>query len=63
MRGLVGLDEIQLRRIDDAIAAFTSKPAAERWSKMHLLLALENEKRELMRANPAIRNQRVRDAA
>lgn len=55
MRSLLNLDKTQLARIEAAIAALISLPAAERARKGNLILALENEKQELIRCNPAIR--------
>ena len=55
MRSLLDLDKAQLTRLDQAIAALTSRPVAERMVKMCLLQALESEKQELIRCNPAIR--------
>lgn len=55
MRSLLNLDKAQLTRIDAAIAALVSLPAAERARKGNLILALESEKKELIRCNPAIR--------
>jgi hypothetical protein len=55
MRSLLDLDKAQLTRLDQAIVALTSRPVAERMVKMCLLRALESEKQELIRCNPAIR--------
>lgn len=55
MRSLLELDKAQLTRLDQAIATLTSRPVAERMAKMCLLQALEGEKQELIRRNPAIR--------
>lgn len=55
MRSLLDLDKAQLSRIDGAIAALLSLPAAERARKSNLIRALEGEKKELIRCNPAIR--------
>lgn len=56
MRSLLDLDKAQLHRIDQAIATFALQPAAERVKKVYLLRALESERRELLRANPALRS-------
>jgi len=55
MRELFDLDKAQLHRLDQAIAALAMQPPAERRKKIHLLRALENEKEELIRCNPAAR--------
>lgn len=55
MKSLLNLDQVQLHRIDAAIAALACQPEAERQRKASLLHALESEKQELMRCNPAIR--------
>lgn len=55
MRSLLDLDDVQLRRLDQALAAMKQLPPAERVKKIHLLQALESEKQELIRCNPAIR--------
>lgn len=57
MRSLLDLDKTQLHRIDEAIAALASQPNAEREKRVHLLRALESERRELVRSNPAIRSR------
>jgi hypothetical protein len=64
MRSLLELDLNQLRRIDAAIAEFEDRPAAERQKMIYLLRALEHERKELLRANPAIKAmQRLQAAA
>ena len=55
MRSLLDLDKAQLERIENAIAVLLSLPAAERAKKTNLIHALESEKQELIRCNPAIR--------
>jgi len=55
MRSLLDLDKAQLTRLDQAIAALASLPAAERQAKVFLRQALESKKQELIRCNPAIR--------
>jgi hypothetical protein len=55
MRSLLDLDKPQLTRLDQAIAAPTARRVGERMAKMCLLQALESEKQELVRCNPAIR--------
>jgi hypothetical protein len=55
MRSLLDLDHVQFHRLDQALAAIALLPAAERVKKIHLLRALESEKQELIRSNPAIR--------
>jgi len=55
MHTLVNLDKTQLNRIDAAITTLAQRPFAEREKKRHLLLALELEKKELLRCNPALR--------
>lgn len=57
MRSLLDLDKAQLDRIDQAIAIFASQPSAERARKVYLLRALENERRDLLRSNPAMRRR------
>lgn len=48
MRALVSLDDVQLRRIDTAIAHFESRPPAEQRKLICLLTALQSEKAELL---------------
>lgn len=55
MHSLLELDRIQLRRIEVAIAALDAQPAAYRQRRRNLLQALESERQELIRCNPAIR--------
>lgn len=55
MHSLLDLDRTQLGRIDAAISALTQRSVTEREKKMQLLLALEHEKNELLRCNPALR--------
>ena len=55
MRSLLDLDHVQFHRLDQAIAAIALLPTAERVKKIHLRRALESEKQELIRCNPAIR--------
>lgn len=55
MRSLLDLDKVQFMRIDQAIASIEAQPETERRKKTSLLQALESEKQELMRSNPAIR--------
>ncbi len=55
MRSLLDLDKTQLRRIDMAIAAIDQPPIAEQLKKIHLRLALEGERREIAKCNPALR--------
>jgi hypothetical protein len=55
MRSLLDLDKTQLSRIEGAIATLVSLPATERARKNNLIRALESEKKELIRCNPAIR--------
>ena len=55
MRSLFDLDKKQLDRINQAIAELAAQPALERQRKIFLLRALENEKDELIRCNPAFR--------
>jgi hypothetical protein len=63
MRSLLDLDKTQFTRIEQAILALANLPRLERQRKIHLLLALENEKEELIRSNPAIRQAFRRQAA
>ena len=55
MRSLLDLDTDQLTRIERGLGALRSLPLAERLKKICLLQALEAEKQELIRCNPAIR--------
>lgn len=55
MRSLLDLDKAQFARIEEAIAALAAKPNAEREKKVCLLRALESERQELIRCNPAMR--------
>ena len=55
MRSLLNLDKAQLDRIERALCALDARPAAEREKKISLRHALESERRELIRCNPAIR--------
>ncbi len=55
MRSLLSVDVIQLRRIDEAIAAFKAASAFDQEKKSYLLRALEHERRELLKSNPAIK--------
>ena len=55
MRSLLNLDKVQLARIDRAIAAIAAMSAPERLKKTCLVEALESERQELVRCNPAIR--------
>jgi len=50
MRNLIVHDDGQLRRLDSAIAAFQTRPAAERDRFAALLAALVEERAELTRA-------------
>ena len=50
MRELIGKDDGQLRRIEQAIAAAALWPVAERNRKRYLLNALQTERSELLRA-------------
>jgi len=56
MRSLLDLDKVQLNRIEQALTALGARPAAEREKKISLRLALESERKELIRCNPAIRS-------
>jgi hypothetical protein len=49
MRSLIAHDDGQLRRLESAIAAFHTRPAAERDRFVALLAALEEERAELTR--------------
>lgn len=51
MRALVALDDVQLRRIDSAIARIESRPPAEQRKLSCLLTALQSEKAELLRCS------------
>ncbi|HVA14911.1 MAG TPA: hypothetical protein VNF99_16820 [Stellaceae bacterium] len=55
MHSFLDLDKTQLTRIEQAIAVLAAQPALERQRKICLLQALESEKQELIRCNPAIR--------
>lgn len=63
MLSLLELDKVQLNRIDAAIAALTREPEAMQQRKAFLLRALECERQELIRCNPAIRHAARRAAA
>jgi len=56
MRSILELDKIQLNRIEQAIAALIRQPIVEQQRKRCLLQALNDEKEELFRTNPAIRS-------
>lgn len=55
MRSLVDLDKVQLHRIETAIAELMRLPPLERKRKACLLQALQSERQELIRCNPAMR--------
>jgi hypothetical protein len=54
MGSLLDIDKAQLAHIEQSLATLRSLPDADREKKANLLRALENEKKELMRRNPAI---------
>lgn len=55
MNSLLELDKAQFHRIEQALAAMALLPVTERSRKIHLLHALQSEKEELIRCNPAIK--------
>ncbi len=57
MHSILTLDEIQLRRIDQAVAAFAELSDTERARKLHLLDALQRQRNELLRYQPRARSQ------
>jgi len=57
MRLTVVQGDEQLIRLDNAIAAFKSRPATEQSRKEHLLAALERERAALKSASERMRNR------
>jgi len=51
------LDKTQFARLEQAILALAELPPLERQRKIQLLRTLENEKKKLLRSNPAIRRE------
>jgi hypothetical protein len=62
MRELIVTDDGQLGRIERAIAEFEARPLMERERKSFLLRALRQERTELLRCSPQLRNN-IRAAA
>jgi hypothetical protein len=56
MHALLDLDKAQLDRLNQAIAMVSRLPAQQRERKLYLLQALEAERQDLIRCNPAIRS-------
>ena len=56
MRSLLDLDKAQFDRLNRTIAMVSSLPAKQRERKLCLLQALEAERQDLVRCNPAIRS-------
>ena len=56
MRSLLDLDRVQFDRLNQAIAKVSALPAKQRERKLCLLQALEAERQDIIRCNPAIRS-------
>ena len=58
MRIMIAHDDIQLRRLIDAIAAIDARPETKRRRMTALRDALEIERKSLLRADPQLRRAR-----
>ena len=56
MHSLLNLDKLQFDRLNQAIATVSALPPKQRERKLCLLQALESERQDLVRCNPAIRS-------
>ena len=56
MRSLLDLDKAQFGRLTQTIATVSALPPCQRERKLYLLQALEAEREDLIRCNPAIRS-------